>query len=549
MEKILIKNGRLISKDHDSEIKDILAEKDKIKKIESRVDESDGLKVIDARGRIVTPGFINIHSHGDFYFTTEKHLDLFEPVIRQGVTSCVGGNCGFSIFPFTGKNVENFNSYSNFLLYEKIDYKWGGYKEYKEYLKGRMIMNLACLTGCGTLRVNVAGFERNINEEQFKEMEKLLVETLENGVFGISSGLMYMPGTFSTTDELIRLARIAKRYPDTIYTCHTRGSSETFVDAIKEVIEVAEKTGIKVHCAHMGPETPKFNNKVYEVIEVINQARKRGVDITYDSLSYPGGCTTIMAIFPPWSYENGTDKFLKDIKDESFYRKMLDYMETFVPKWPTWERDGWTDNFTKSIGWENLFILGAKNKSLIGKNFLQIAEERKTDLYITLRDVLLEENADMNLYFRGSRGAVTFDDDEDLKYFDFLIENDLSHVSVDAVFSKGGTPTYTPYMYGAYPRIINRYVKKKKTLTLKQAIERFTSKVADRIGIKNRGYLREGYYADIAVIDYENYRDYPVILEEQKYTDGVDYLMVNGELTIDGGNYKKAKAGMVISKI
>ena len=416
MEKILIKNGRLISKDHDLENKDILIENDKIKQIDFKIKPGSDTAIIDANGKLVAPGFINMHSHCDFYFTTEKHLDLFEPIIRQGVTTSIGGNCGFSAFPVVADHIESFSNFSSFLQYEKINYKWGGYKEYKRAIQNNILLNMACLTGCGSLRVNAVDFERAIDDPHFKEMEKLLIETLENGSFGISSGLMYMPSTFSTTDELIGLAKIAQRYPNTLFACHTRGSSETFVNGIKEAIEVGEKANISVHISHMGPETPKFNNDVYQVIELIDNARKRGIEVTYDSLSYPGGCTTIMGIFPPWSYENGTEAFLKDIKDDDFYNKIIKSLETFVPIWPTWEGDGWTDNFIRSLGWDNLFILGAKNKNIIGKSFPQIAKERKTDIYTTLRDVIIEENADMNLYFRGSRGAVTFDDDEDLKY-------------------------------------------------------------------------------------------------------------------------------------
>jgi N-acyl-D-amino-acid deacylase len=256
-----------------------------------------------------------------------------------------------------------------------------------------------------------------------------------------------------------------------------------------------------------------------------------------------------MAIFPPWSYENGIDKFLTDLKNESFFKKMINYMNTYVPKWPSWEGDGWTENFSNNYGWENLFILGARNKELFGKTFIQIAREKKADLYSTLRDVMIEENADINLSFRGARGAYTFEDDEDLKYFDMLVENKLSHVGLDALFSKDGGLTYTPYMYGGFPRIITRYVKKKKTLTLKDAIERFTCNPADRIGIKKRGYLREGYFADIVVFDYDNYIDYPAILKEQKYTTGVEYLLINGRLSIETGKINNIRAGYVISSV
>ena len=159
-------------------------------------------------------------------------------------------------------------------------------------------------------------------------------------------------------------------------------------------------------------------------------------------------------------------------------------------------------------------------------------KERKVDIYTALRDVILEEKADLNIYLRGFGGVFDFNDEEDLKYFDMLIESKVSHVGIDAIFPKNGGTTYTPFMYGAFPRIINRYVKKKKTLTLKDAIERFTCNAAERIGIKNRGYLREGYFADIVVFDYDNYRDYPAIFKEQKYTTGVEYLLINGKVSV-----------------
>lgn len=545
---ILIKNGTLVSKDHNSEIKDILVEGDRIKKIESNIIDNENWQIIDAKGKIVSPGFINIHSHADSYFTVKEHFKLFEPMLLQGITTELGGNCGLSIFPITGKNIESFNNYINLLVYRKIDYEWGGYKEYKEFIKGNILMNIANLVGCGALRVNVAGFEKNLTQEQLNEMDNLLIQALDEGCFGLSSGLIYMPGTFSTTEELIRLAKVAKkRNPDALYATHMRGYSENLIYSLKEAIEVGEKTGIKVECSHLGPEAPKFNDRVYEVIELIDNARKRGIDIAYDSLSYPNGCTTVMVIFPPWSYENGIDKFLKDLKNESFFKKMIEYMNTYVPKWPSWEGDGWTDNYINTVGWENMFVLGSRNKELFGKSFIQIARERKEDIYLTVRDVMIEENADINLYFRGPRGAVSFEDDEDLKYFDMLVESKLSHVAVDALFSKDGGITYTPYMYGAFPRIISRYVKKKKTLTLKDAIERFTSNTADRIGIKKRGYLREGYFADIVVFDYDNYIDYPAILKEQKYTTGVEYLLINGRLSIEKGKINNLNAGYVIS--
>ena len=542
---ILIKDGYLVSKDYDSEKNDILVKGERIVKICPKIEENDDWKVIDAEGRIVSPGFINFHSHCDLYFINKEHLKLYEPLMFQGVTTSLCGNCGFSIFPITKRNLRSFNKYINFLLYKEIDYKWGGFKEYIKYIDNNILFNFASLTGCGTLRVNAAGFKRELDEKELNIMDKLLIETLDNGSFGISSGLMYMPGTFSNTGEIIRLAKIAKKYPNTIYSSHMRGYSDTFIQSVKEVIEIGEKTGIKVNCSHLGPFGIKFGPKIEEVLKLIEDARDRGIDISYDSLSYPGGNTTIMAIFPPWAYEKGTEKFLKDIKNDSFYRKVIDYMETYIPKWPSWECDGWTDNFIRSLGWENIIILGTKNKNIFGKNFIQVAEERNTNLYETLRDVLIEENTNITIYFRGVGGALDYNSEVGMEYFDMMIENKLYLPCVDTVFSKSGISM--PFLYGTYPRIINRYVKNKKTLMLKDVIERFTCNVAERIGIKKRGYLRGGYFADIVIFDYDNYKDYPDIFSSKpKYSTGVEYLLINGNFAIKKGRNMKIKAGKVI---
>ena len=548
MNYTLIKNGILVDKNYDSEKNDILVKGEKIVEVSPKIERNDNFKIIDAKERIVSPGFISFHSHCDLYFFNKEHKKLYEPLMFQGVTTCLGGNCGFSIFPITENNRKYFNDYVNVLLFKEIDYKWGGFKEYIKYIENKILLNFASLTGCGTLRVNAAGFKRVLSKKELDVMDKLLIETLDDGAFGISSGLMYMPGTFSTTNELIRLAKIAKKYPNAIYTSHTRGLSETFIDAIKEVIEIGEKTGIKVSCSHLGPIGVKFGPKIEEALEIIEDARKSGIDISYDSLSYPGGNTTIMAIFPPWAYEKGIEKFLKDIKENSFYKKVINYIETYIPKWPSWKGDGWTDNFVRSLDWENIILVGAKNKNIDGKNFIQISKERNTNLYETLREVLIEENAELNVYLRGVGTALDYENDKDMKYFDMMVENKLCLPCVDAVFSKSGTSV--PFLYGTYPRIINRYVKKRRTLTLKEAVERFTCNIAERIGIKKRGYLKEGYFADIVIFDYENYKDYPDFSgRNNKFATGVEYLFVNGKLAIEGAKNNNITAGAIIKNV
>ncbi|MCL5772187.1 MAG: amidohydrolase family protein [Actinobacteria bacterium] len=541
---ILLKGGTLVSKDYDLVKSDVLIRDKIIVEISKEIYKKQNYKVLDAADKIVAPGFIDIHSHIDFYQPFREHRDLYEPLLFQGVTTCLGGNCGHSIFPVVKENINSFLDNSRFLLFDKIDFKWGGYKDYLAQIKNKILFNFASLTGCSTLRIDVAGFKRKLSDSDFKKMEQLLVETLESGSFGISSGLMYMPGTFSDTDELIKIAKIASRFPNVIYTSHMRGYSYNFLESIKEIIKIGRATGIKVHCSHLGPFGIQFAPKIREAINLIEGARVEGVDITYDSLSYLGGNTSIMAIFPPWAFEKGHEKFLKAIKDNEFYKKLINYIENHIPKWPPWEEDGWTDNFVLSLGWDNLIALGPKNKELVGKSIKNIAEERKISVQEALRELLLEEGPGLSVYFRGVGGALS-DNDENIKYFDEMIENGLCLTASDAIFSRTGFSM--PYLYGTYSRIINRYVKIKKSMSLKKVIERFTSRPAERFGFKSRGYLRKNYYADIVVFDINNYRDYPdIFAKNPKYTTGVEHVIINGKPVIEDGKNKRLIAGDII---
>jgi len=253
-----------------------------------------------------------------------------------------------------------------------------------------------------------------------------------------------------------------------------------------------------------------------------------------------------MAIIPPWAYSNGLEKFLADIRNDDFYKKVIDCMENYIPVWPSWEGTGWTDNFVRSLGWENLFVLGAKNKDFVGKNFIQIGMDRKINKYEALRQVLFEENASAIMYMAGVGTCI--DDNQDMSYFDRMIENPMSLIAVDAIFSRGGNTM--PYAYGTFPRIINRYVKQKKTLTLKETVEKFTNRVSEKFNINDRGYLRKDAYADIAIFNLEDVKDYPDIFSDKPLLPtGIKYLLVNGSPVIEGEKFNsEILAGEIVQK-
>lgn len=537
---ILIKSGILVSKEHDSVVKDVLVRGSKIVDISDNIGGDENYFLMDAKGKIVAPGFVSIHSHSDFYLPLEDHPTIMKGLLYQGITTCVGGNCGFSNYPVVKNRIRDIESYQGFLYCRKPEYKWETLDEYLDHLDGKIVFNFMPLVGHGTLRVISNGFNREMSSSSMELMKKMLVGCMESGCFGISSGLMYMPGTFSTTDELVELAKIVKRYPNTIYSLHLRGYSNTFIEAVNEAVEIGRRTGITVQISHLGPFGIQFGPKIDEVLEILQKAKSEGVNISYDSLAYCGGSTTIMALIPPWFYKDGLEKFLEDIKSDEFFKKVIECIESYVPRWPPWKYKGWTDNFVRSLGWENLYVLGANNKDFIGKNFVQIGEERNMDKYQALREVLLEERGKAIMYMAGVGSCI--DDRGDMTYFDKMLENPMCLMAVDEVFSADGRTM--PYAYGTFPRVINRYVKEKKTLTLKQAIEKFTSNVMEKFNIRDRGYLRRGAYADIVVFDLNNVKDYPdIFAEKPRLSTGVDYLIVNGEIVINKGDFNEVFAG------
>jgi len=540
---ILIKNGTLVSKDHDSAQRDVLISGERIVSIDHTIPEKKGWRTIEAAGKIVSPGFLSIHSHDDFYLPLKEHPQLLKSVLYQGVTTAVGGNCGISNYPIRKASLNELDSYQGFLHYIEPKYEWESLQEYLDHIEGRVIVNYIPLVGHGTLRVLNNGFNKQLIGEPKENLIRMLRNCLDQGAFGMSSGLMYMPGTFSTTDELVELTNILKDYPNTLYSSHLRGYSDTYIESVQEAIEIGERTGVRVQCSHLGPFGVVHGPKIDQVLALLHQADRRGVRIGYDSLAYCGGSTTIMALLPPWSYEKGVAQFLQDIQDDSFFDKVIDYLESYVPQWPSWEGSGWTDNFVRCLGWENLFVLSAGNQDSIGKNFIQIGRERGIDKYQTFREVLLEEKGSAIMYMAGVGACI--DDKGDMSYFDKMIEDPMCTITVDAIFQSDGRTM--PYAYGTFPRIVDRYVNTKKTISLKNAVERFTSQVAEIFGLSDRGYLRGGAYADLVVFDLASMKDYPNIFAERpQLSTGVEYLLINGQLIIDNRIFHDRLPGRII---
>jgi N-acyl-D-amino-acid deacylase len=540
---VLIANGTLVSKDHARLRGDILVAGERIESVAPRIPARQGWKVIDAAGKVVAPGFMNIHSHSDFHVPIPEHAALYERLLYQGITTNVGGQCGFSFFPNRPERRKELADYQGFLQYKDIEPRWQDCEQYFAFLKGRMKFNYAQLAGHGTLRVNAAGFSERLSPEQTQDMTRMLEESLDAGCFGFSSGLMYMPGTFADTAELTALARVARRHPRTLYASHLRGYSSTFVEAVEEIIRVGREAEIPVQVSHLGPFGVKNGHKIQVVIELMEKARREGVDVAFDSLGYCGSDTLAIALFPPSSYSKGLDRFLDDVRGDSFWNEVVQRMQTYVPRWPSWEGNGWTDNFVECCGLENIYVLGSRDPLFIGRNFVSLGQEWNVEPWEALRRVLLAERADFKIFIDGIGGELYGSQAQ--PRFDAMIEHPLCINSVDEVFDRSGRSWLEAW--GSFPHIVRRFVREKKTLELQTVVERFTSRVAERLGIGDRGYLRGGCFADIVVLDLEGYSDHPALFaQEPRLATGVEQLLINGQLVIENGSLNQILPGQVI---
>ncbi|WP_041083510.1 N-acyl-D-amino-acid deacylase family protein [Thermotoga profunda] len=483
-------------------------------------------KIIDVKGLFACPGFVDIHSHSDFHTLVDNKC---ESKIRQGVTTEVIGNCGYSLAPLLGEALEESRK-SHFELYG-IEAGWQTVEEYLQALeRSRPSVNYAMLVGHGAIRKSVMGYEkRDPTEEELSRMKKLLDQAMKQGAFGMSTGLIYSPGSFAKTGEIIELCKVvAKR--NGIYTTHMRSESEYLEESVLESIEIGEKSKVSVQISHHKACGRKYFGKVNKTLEMIKEARSRGIDVTCDVYPYTATATDLDAILPDWVHEGGIQKLIERLKDKNIREKIKKQI----------------DPVQKAMsGYENLYItytFTEKNKQFQGKSIAEISKILNKDPLDTAFDLIVEEKSKVGMM----RFAM---DEEDVKKVISspfsMIGSDGSALSVDGVLSHGHPH---PRNFGTFPRVIARYVKEFKVITLEQAIYKMTSFPARRVGIFNRGIIRPKMAADIVIFDFDKIQDLATYENPKHYPQGIIHVIVNGEPTIFETEHTKARAGKILRK-
>ncbi|HUT70417.1 MAG TPA: D-aminoacylase [Desulfatiglandales bacterium] len=510
-----------------------------------RIEAKDAEKTIDGRNMMLAPGFIDMHSHSEMIFLSERQPELLEGKIRQGITTEIMGNCGISVSPVSDEMKPVMEASVGWITADKVPWEWSSMGEFLDLVEKKgVVVNVGTLTGHGAIRARVKGFSSGVSSpEEIRKMQDFLRETFEQGSFGLSSGLIYAPGMFADTNELTELAKVVAKY-DRIYTSHIRGSSETDIDAENEVITIGEKAGCRVHRSHYEAFGKENWHKIEITLKMDEEARQRGIDMAFDMFPYTAAMTMMIAIYPPWALEGGWPQFMKRVQDPEIRKKIENDIQNVVPTWPTWRPGSWPHNLVKAAGWENIhigYIPSEENKKYEGLNLVELGEMVGKPLFDAITDLMVEEDGAISQLIFGVSGDRS--NDEPLRA---IIKHPLGGYATDAIDIGRGRPH--PAAYGTYPRILGHYVRELKLLTLEDAIRRMTSFPANRLGLRDRGIIAEGYFADLVLFDPDRIIDRATYENPRQFSEGIDYVIVNGQVLLEQGELKGIRPGKVLRK-
>lgn len=493
---------------------------------------ADAREVLSADGAALAPGFIDIHTHSDWPLLVDGDGHSH---IRQGVTTTVVGNCGNSAAPLVGPALSGARrrlavDHPTLELPEE-PLGMGAYLAWLE--DGGMSPNVLALVGHGTLRSAVMGFDAGSpTDGQLDEMRTLLRSCMAEGAWGLSTGLIYAPGSYARTGELVALAREAGRAGG-IYASHIRGENDTLFLAIEEALAIGKAAEIPVQVAHLKAMGRHMWGSSLRLLEMLEEARARGIDVTGDQYPYEASATGLAAYLPGWAHEGGVDALLRRLEDPATRDQMRRDIEEGV--------DGWVSLY-RGVGWENTLVTRCAYPALEGRTVAEIAEARGKDPFDTAFDLLLDN--------RGNVGGVYFTiGTEDLERIMVhpvtMIGSDSGVGAADGPLARGKPH---PRGFGTFVRVLGTYVRDRGILTLEEAVRKMTALPAARLGLGDRGLLRPGMRADLVLFDPETVADRATYIAPLQYPVGIRSVFVNGRETVRDDRHLGVRAGRVLRR-
>lgn len=485
--------------------------------------------IVDAAGMAVAPGFINMLS-----WSTESLIvdprSLGE--LKQGVTTQIMGE-GWSMGPLNDRMKKQMKDDQGDL---KFDIEWTTLAEYLQFLEKRGVsQNVASFVGATTIRMYVLGEEdKQPTPDQLQQMRDLVRREMEAGALGIGSSLIYAPAFYAKTEEMIEMCKVAAEYKGK-YISHMRSEGNRLVEAVEELLRISREAKIPAEIYHLKAAGQDNWAKMDKVLAMVEAARKSGMKITADMYTYPAGATGLDASIPPWSLGGGYPELFKRIKDPATRKRILDEMRTPSDKW---------ENLRLAAGSpERLLLVGFKNdklKPLTGKTLGEVARMRGTDPENTILDLMIED---------GSRvGTVYFLMNEDnikkqIKYPWVSFGSDAESMAPEGAFLKSNPH---PRAYGNFARLLGKYVRDEKIISLEEAIRRLSSLPATNLGLDRRGLLKKGYFADVVIFDPATIADKATFDNPHQFAVGVRDVFVNGVQELKNGEHSGKFAGRAL---
>ncbi|MFQ5820077.1 MAG: amidohydrolase family protein [Candidatus Heimdallarchaeota archaeon] len=529
---LIITNGKVIDGTGNPWSKaDIGIREGKIQKM-GQIPTKDA-EIIDATGKIVCPGFIDLHTHSDWTLLVNP---LAESKIRQGVTVEVIGQCGESAAPITEATADYFKKTLPDTIRDNVDITWRTMEEYLQCLNTIGLgINVIPFIGFGTVRQNVLQFQNRAPAlDELETMKGFIREGMKAGAHGLSTGLIYTPQPYARIDEIVELCHVVHEFQG-VYASHIRNETDLLVEAVAEAIEIGRQSGCPVQISHFKAGGNTNWGKTEITSEMVTAARTVNIDVTVDQYPYTAGATGLDASLPDWVHEGGIEKLQERLKNPQTRKKIKEDIEVGIHGW---------ENLIKETGYEGIQITDfAEDRSLQGKNLAEIAQIRgDADPADTVFDLLLEAQFRVSIVMH----MISEPDVRRVMTQSFMgVGSDSSSVAPYGPLSKGQPH---PRAYGTFARILGHYARDEKVLPLQEAIRKMTSFASQRFGLIDRGLLREHFVADVVVFDPKEIRDLATYENPHQYAAGIEYVILNGQVVIAQGVHTQVKVGQVLRR-
>ncbi|GAB3806621.1 N-acyl-D-amino-acid deacylase family protein [Virgibacillus kimchii] len=516
---------------------DVGINKDKICYV-GKIGSDLGEREIDVSGKIISPGFIDLHSHSDLALLEDP---LIKPKIMQGITTEIVGQDGVGAAPINEEMIDMQKDLMSGWTYPEalnVEWTWRSITEYLDAMESKgTSINVGTLIPHGNIRQLVMGMEnREPTDKEITEMQNLIKDCLDEGAMGLSTGLIYLPCAFATEEELTKLCEVVGEYGG-IFDIHVRGYSHNFLDSVNEAIRIAESTESTLHLCHFGVAGKENWHKLERVFSVISEKRKQGVNIVGDLHSYPAGSTSLgAAALPPSVTSKGADFVLDFLRKTDNRARMVDMLDGTIPSN--------FDNWIRYNGYDGVIISGVhseKNKFAEGKTVTEVSKLLDKSPADTILDLIIEDTLESNSPF--SISCIVFWSNDDI--CSRILKDDYFGVGTDALLIDGNPH---PRCYGTFPRVIDNFTKQRKDITLEKAIQKMTSLAARIMGVNDRGIINPGYYADIVVFDPKNIQDNARYIDPRQHSSGIKYVIVNGQIVVEDGQHTGALPGRTIRR-